>query len=73
MRPQNSWVEQILLIIPHRGKDLESFALSFSTIQMKNTFIEELKKYERKSLDTWVTKNHVGATQGSANLRKMIQ
>ena len=40
---------------------------------MKNTFIEELKKYERKSLDTWVTKNHVGTTQGSANLRKMIQ
>lgn len=62
MWPQNSWVEQILLIIPHRGKDPESFALFFSMIQMKNTFIEELKKYERKSLDTWVTKNHVGAT-----------
>ena len=65
-------MEQILLIIPHRGKEREIFTINSSAIQMKNTFIEELKKYERKSLDTWVTKNHVGATQGSANLRKMI-
>ena len=27
-------------------------------LQMKNTFIEELKKYERRALDTWLTKAH---------------
>jgi len=32
------------------------FYSSFLT-EMKNTFIEELKKYERKSLDTWLTKD----------------
>ena len=47
------------------------FYASFLT-EMKNTFIEELKKYERKALDVWVTKSHVGAQQASANLRKMI-
>ena len=41
-------------------------------LQMKNTFIEELKKYERKSLDVWVTKSHSGSAQASANLRKLI-
>jgi len=35
------------------------FYSSFLT-EMKNTFIEELKKYERKSLDPWITKSHVG-------------
>jgi len=35
------------------------FYASFLT-EMKNTFIEELKKYERKALDPWVTQNHVG-------------
>ena len=40
---------------------------------MKNTFIEELKKYERKALDTWLTKNHTGKAQASANLKKLIE
>ena len=40
---------------------------------MKNTFIEELKKYERKALDPWITKNHVTGVQAAANLRKLIQ
>lgn len=39
---------------------------------MKNTFIEELKKYERKSLDSWLTKDHLGKLSGSANLRSLI-
>ena len=68
---KDSRVEQILLVILDRG-EYWKFLTSLH-LQMKNTFIEELKKYERKSLDTWVTKNHVGTTQGSANLRKMIQ
>ena len=64
-------MEQILFVILNRGKNPK--LMTHLHLQMKNTFIEELKKYERKSLDTWVTKNHVGTTQGSANLRKMIQ
>lgn len=47
------------------------FYSSFLT-EMKNTFIEELKKYERKALDVWVTKSHSGSQQASANLRKLI-
>lgn len=38
---------------------------------MKNTFIEELKKYERKALDAWLTKEASGRA-GSANLRVLI-
>ena len=39
---------------------------------MKNTFTEELKKYERKALDPWIVQNHFTKMQASANLRKMI-
>lgn len=39
---------------------------------MKNTFIEELKKYERRALDPWLTKTHTGNQQASAYLRKLI-
>ena len=39
---------------------------------MKNTFIEELKKYERKALDAWLTKEHLGTRAGGANLRQLI-
>lgn len=28
--------------------------------QMKNTFVEELKKYERKALEPWLTTPHCG-------------
>ena len=27
--------------------------------QMKNTFVEELKKYERRALDPWLTRSHM--------------
>jgi hypothetical protein len=47
------------------------FYSSFLT-EMKNTFIEELKKYERKSLDIWLTKEHMGKLTGAANLRLLI-
>ena len=40
---------------------------------MKNTFIEELKKYERRALETWLTKAHQSNQQASAHLRKLIQ
>ena len=39
---------------------------------MKNTFIEELKKYERKALDAWLTKDHIGKLAGASNLRALI-
>ena len=39
---------------------------------MKNTFIEELKKYERRALDPWLTKTHQSSQQSSAHLRKLI-
>ncbi|CDW79568.1 UNKNOWN [Stylonychia lemnae] len=42
------------------------------TYLMKNTFIEELKKYERKSLDIKLTKNCEGKQQCSINLRELI-
>ena len=47
------------------------FYSSFLT-EMKNTFIEELKKYERKALDSWLTKDHLGKLAGGANLRLLI-
>ena len=47
------------------------FYSSFLT-EMKNTFIEELKKYERKSLDTWLTKDQLGKLAGASNLRALI-
>ena len=31
----------------------------FGSVQMKNTFIEELKKYERRALEPWMTKAHM--------------
>ena len=47
--------------------------LCFSlSLQMKNTFIEELKKYERRALDPWLTKSHMTSQQSSAHLRKLI-
>jgi hypothetical protein len=39
---------------------------------MKNTFIEELKKYERKALDIKLTRNCDGKHQSSTNLRELI-
>lgn len=39
---------------------------------MKNTFIEELKKYERKALDAWLTKDHLSRGMGGANLKQLI-
>lgn len=39
---------------------------------MKNTFIEELKKYERKALDVRLTRNCEGKKQCSINLRELI-
>jgi hypothetical protein len=39
---------------------------------MKNTFIEELKKYERKALDSWITKEHLGKLAGASNLRLLL-
>lgn len=31
-----------------------------NALQMKNTFVEELKKYERKALEPWLTTAHCG-------------
>jgi len=39
---------------------------------MKNTFIEELRKYERKALDPWMTKTAAGRLSASTNLRQLI-
>ena len=47
------------------------FYASFLT-EMKNTFVEELKKYERRALEPWLTKNHMSNLQASAHLRKLI-
>lgn len=40
---------------------------------MKNTFIEELKKYERKALDQKLTRNCSGKGQCTTNLRELMQ
>ena len=40
---------------------------------MKITFIEELKKYERKALDQWIAKSHTGKMQASTKLKKVIE
>ena len=55
-----------------RTSEWNKFYASFLS-EMKNTFIDELKKYERKALDSWLTRTHQGTTQCSANLRKLIQ
>jgi len=39
---------------------------------MKNTFIEELKKYERKALDLKLTRSCQGKGQCTTNLRELI-
>jgi hypothetical protein len=39
---------------------------------MKNTFIEELKKYERKALDQKITRNMTGKGQCQTNLRELM-
>jgi len=44
------------------------FYSSFLT-EMKNTFLEELKKYERKTLDPKLTRTPSGKMAASANLR----
>jgi hypothetical protein len=44
---------------------------SFLT-EMKNTFIEELKKYERKSLDLKLTRSCAGKGQCTTNLRELM-
>ena len=41
--------------------------------EMKNTFIEELKKYERKALDSKLTRSPIGKHAASANLRLLIE
>lgn len=40
--------------------------------EMKNTFIEELKKYERKSLDPKLTRQGHGKGQCTTNLRDLM-
>jgi hypothetical protein len=40
--------------------------------EMKNTFIEELRKYERKALEPWLTKSNTGKIAASTNLRGLI-
>ena len=40
--------------------------------EMKNTFIEELKKYERKSLDPKLTRNNHGKGQCTTNLKELM-
>lgn len=47
------------------------FYSSFLT-EMKNTFIDELKKYERKALDMWLTKDHLGRLGGGSNLMMLV-
>ena len=44
---------------------------SFLT-EMKNTFIEELKKYERKALDLKLTKGCSGKGQCSTDLKQLM-
>jgi hypothetical protein len=44
------------------------FYSSFLT-EMKNTFLEELRKYERKTLDPKLTREPKGTNAASANLR----
>ena len=41
---------------------------------MKNTFLEELRKYERKALEPKITKpcESVKERQGAVNLRELI-
>jgi hypothetical protein len=40
--------------------------------QMKNTFFEELKKYQAKALDTWLMVPHSKKAQCTTHLRKLI-
>jgi hypothetical protein len=39
---------------------------------MKNTFIEELKKYESRALDQWLIRDHFGKNAAGANLRQLL-
>jgi hypothetical protein len=39
---------------------------------MKNTFVEELKKYEMKALDVKITRSCEGKGQCTTNLRELI-
>ncbi len=54
-----------------KTNEWNKFYSSFLT-EMKNTFIEELKKYERKALDAWITKEHLGKLAGASNLRLLL-
>eukprot|EP00347_Sterkiella_histriomuscorum_P018985 403343410 len=54
-----------------KTSEWNKFYGSFLT-EMKNTFVEELKKYERKALDIKLTRNCEGKTQCSVNLRELI-
>ena len=56
--------------IPGDWSNFSTFDFLF--VQMKNTFIEELKKYERRALDPWLTKSHMTSQQATAHLRKLI-
>lgn len=40
---------------------------------MRNTFIEELKKYERKALDPKLTRGGEGKVQCTINLREIMR
>ena len=40
--------------------------------EMKNTFIEEIKKYERKALEQWLIRDHFGKNAAGANLRQLL-
>jgi len=54
-----------------KTNEWNKFYSSFLT-EMKNTFIEELKKYEQKALDAWITKEHLGKLAGASNLRLLL-
>ena len=54
-----------------KTQEWNKFYASFLA-EMKNTFIEELRKYERKALDPWVSKNCSGKIAASTNLRMLI-
>lgn len=54
-----------------KTSEWNQFYGSFLT-EMKNTFIEELKKYERKALDQKLTRSCNGKGQCTTNLRELM-
>jgi hypothetical protein len=51
-----------------KTQEWNKFYASFLA-EMKNTFVEELRKYERKALDPWMIKTASGRLSASTNLR----